>query len=193
MNSYQANQWKGHLDEDQFADCMIGLEPDTEVAAHLAGCEACREEMERFGSAVNAFNRAAAAWSRSRPTSRPEAWRELRPVARPELRRMVSLRESRPRPVLVTAAWALAACTVVGVGMSVVQHREQGQHAAGVPAEGRAAVGPAQEDSAAQIAQDNKLLLEVDRVTRSDDRSVVEEYGLRVNADAGRRTQRASD
>ena len=179
MNSYETKQWKRHLDEDQFADCLIGLEPDTEVAAHLAGCEACQEEMERFGSAVTAFNRAAAAWSGARSG------------ARSELRPRVNLREWRPRPVLVVASWALAACTVVGVGMSVVLHWGQDQRATGT-AGNMAGVVPVQEDSAAQIAQDNKLLLEVDRVTRSDDSSVLQEYGLRPDADSGRGTQRAS-
>jgi predicted anti-sigma-YlaC factor YlaD len=176
MNSYETNQRKDHLDEDQFADCLIGLEPDTEVAAHLACCEVCRAEMERFGSAVNAFKRATVAWGE----------------ARPELRPRVSSREWRPRPVLVVASWALAACTVAGVGMSVLLHWGPDQRVTGGSLEGRAAVVPVQEDSAAQIAQDNKLLLEVDRVTRSDDSSVLQEYGLRPDADSGRGTQRAS-
>ncbi len=157
MNSKLSN----HLNDDQFMECAIGEEPSVEAAAHLRECEACREELARFGVSVSSFNSAAQAWGESLP-----------PMS--VVGASVGQQGHRaPRPFFAVASYALAACLMLAVGFDVVHHVQGGG--------GSGAVSTAsvpQEDSAAQIAQDNQLLMDVDVAIRSDDRSPVQEYGL---------------
>jgi hypothetical protein len=147
----------GHLNDDQFMDCVMGVEPGVEASAHLRECAVCREELTRFGGAVDSFNTASQAWSEARPV-------EVRPVGSGY--RVV-------RPFFAVASYALAACLMLGVAIEVVVHREQDRRAATV-----ALVSVPEEDSAAQIAQDNKLLMDVDVAIGSDDHSLARQYGL---------------
>jgi hypothetical protein len=147
-----------HLNDDQFTDCLIGTEPGVEAAAHLRECATCREELARFGMSVNDFNSAALGWSESRPAV------SLRGA---------SVGQQGRRRFFAVASYALAACLMLGVGVEVAVHHEQGTRPAAV-----ASLSGSQEDSAAQIAQDNKLLMAVDVAIRSDDRSLVQAYGL---------------
>jgi anti-sigma-K factor RskA len=164
MNSKISN----HLNDDQFMECAIGEEPGVEAAAHLRECEACREELARFGMSVSSFNSAARAWSEARPVA-----------ARTEGRGYWTA-----RPFFAMASGMVAACLVLGLGMEAVWHHEQG----GRPGTA-ASVRGSQEDSAAQIAQDNQMLMAVDVATRSDDRSPVLEYGLAPESNDRARTR----
>ena len=146
----------GHLNDDQFMECVMGAEPGLDAAAHLRVCEECRGELARFGGAVDSFNRASQAWSEARPV-------EVQPVGS-------GYRASRP--FFAAASYALAACLMVRVAVVAV-HREPSGSPAAV-----ASVSEPEEDSAAQIAQDNELLMDVDVAIRSDDRSLVQQYGF---------------
>ncbi len=158
----------GHLNDDQFMDCVMGVEPGVETAAHLHECEACREELARFGMSMESFNKAALAWSEARPVE-------------------VRLGEGRfhaPRPFFAMASYALAACLMLSVGIEVMLHHEQSGASATV-----ASVSGPEEDSAAQIAQDNKMLMDVDVAIRSDDRSLAQQYGLSPAVNGRTRTR----
>jgi predicted anti-sigma-YlaC factor YlaD len=167
MNSKLSN----HLNDDQFMECAIGVEPSVEAAAHLRECEACREELARFGMSVNSFNSATQAWGESLPPM------SVRGASAGQQGYQAS------RPLFAMASYALAACLMLAVGFEVVHHE---------PGSGSGSVSTAsapQEDSAAQIAQDNKLLMAVDVAIRSDDRSPVQEYGLAPEPNGRARTR----
>jgi predicted anti-sigma-YlaC factor YlaD len=158
----------GHLNDDQFMECVMGAEPGVAAAAHLQECEICREELARFGGAVSSFNRASQAWSEARPV-------EVRPVGSGYW---------VARPFFAVASYALAACLVLTVGVEVMVHHGLGGGPATVASGGETA-----EDSAAQIAQDNKLLMDVDSAIRSDDRSLVQQYRLGPAMDGRAKTR----
>ena len=162
------NSKLNHLNDEQFMECAIGEEPGVEAAAHLRECEVCREELARFGMSVSSFNSAARAWSEARPVA-----------VRTEGRGYWTA-----RPFFAMASGMVAACLVLGLGMEAVWHHEQG----GRPGTA-ASVRGSQEDSEAQIAQDNQLLMAVDVATRSDDRSPVLEYGLAPESNDQARTR----
>lgn len=168
MKATPKTRVSNHLNDDQFMECAIGEEPGVEAAAHLRECEVCREELARFGMSVSSFNRAAQAWSEARPVEVRTAGRGYRAA----------------RPFFAMASGMVAACLVLGLGMEAVWHHEQG----GRPGTAASVSGP-QEDSAAQIAQDNQLLMAVDMATRSDDRSPVLEYGLAPESNDRARTR----
>lgn len=170
MNSKLSN----HLNDDQFMECAIGEEPSLEAAAHLRECEACREELARFGMSVSSFNSAAQAWSESLPAM------SVRGASVGQQRYRAS------RPLFAAASYALTACLMLGVGFEVVHH-EQGGRSGSV-----STASAPQEDSAAQIAQDNQLLMAVDVAIRSDDRSPVQEYGLAPETNSRARARGAS-
>jgi len=154
-----------HLTDDQFIDCAIGLEPDATISQHLAYCELCRAELTVFGSSVNSFNRAAQSWSESRPIP------GLQAPSRKQRAPWV------PRPLFATASWALAACVLFGTAISTAIHRHQGHVSPDI-----ASTTESQEDSPAQIEQDNKLLMAIEREIRVDDRSPAQEYGIRTSS-----------
>jgi hypothetical protein len=167
MNSKLSN----HLNDDQFLECAIGEEPGVEAAAHLRECEACREELARFGMSVSSFNLAAQAWSEARPVGVRVAASGYRAA----------------RPFFAMASGMVAACLVLGLGVEAVLHHEQDGRAGTVAS--MSGPSDSQEDSAAQIAQDNQLLMAVDVAIRSDDRSPVLEYGLAPESNDGVRTR----
>jgi predicted anti-sigma-YlaC factor YlaD len=169
MKATPKTKVSNHLNDDQFMECAIGVEPGVEAAAHLRECEACREELARFGMSVSSFNSAARAWSESLPAMSVE---------------LQGYRASRP--FFAVASYALAACLMLGLGFEVVHH-EQATRSATVGSVSVSSVS--QEDSAAQIAQDNQLLMAVDVAIRSDDRSPVQEYGLVPETDDRARTR----
>ena len=171
MNGTPKTRVSNHLNDDQFMECAIGAEPSVEAAAHLRECEACREELARFGMSVSSFNSAAQAWGESLPAM------SVRGASVGEQGYRAS------RRFFAVASYALAACLVVSVGFEVVHHEQGGG------SEAVSTVSAPQEDSAAQIAQDNKLLMDVDVAIRSDDRSPVQEYGLVPETDGRARVR----
>lgn len=151
-----------HLTDDQFTDCAIGLEPEATVAKHLAQCEQCRNELTAFGSSVDSFNQATQSWSEAQPAlSLPAGGRE------PQSPWV-------PRPFFATASWALAACLLVAAAISSAIHRHQANVSPQIAAE-------SPQDSPAQIEQDNKLLMAIEREIHVDDRSPVQQYGIRTS------------
>jgi anti-sigma factor RsiW len=152
-----------HLTGDQFTDCAIGLEPDAAVAQHLAQCELCRAELAVFGSSVDSFNRAAQSWSESLPAPTVAAAGRRPPAA------------WVPRPFLATVSWALAASMLLFTAISTAIHHHLDHLSPPV-----ASTLEEQEDSPAQIEQDNKLLMAIEREIRVDDRTAVQEYGIRA-------------
>jgi hypothetical protein len=160
-----------HLNDDQFSEYLMGEEPTAEVTAHLAQCEACREEMAGFDLSVDSFNQTTLAWSESRPaaglgSAGGQRWLQ--------------------RPIFAASAWALAACMMLAAGVFAVLHHEQSERPADIASIASPTMGNTVQDSEAQIAQDNKLLMDVDMALRSGDRSPVQEYGLEAVSTARR-------
>ena len=158
MQSSRSGVSPVHLTDDQFAECLMGADFGSGINAHLSTCQDCREELDHFGTSVNTFNTAAMRWSESRSGS------------------LLGSRQTHNRWTLLThrpffapASWALASCLMLAAGVSITHHHD---------VETVASLTQVQDDSEAQIAQDNKLLTEVDRATRNYDRSPAQEYGL---------------
>jgi hypothetical protein len=151
-----------HLNEEQFAVCALGGEPDSAAAAHLSECSGCREELARFGVSVAEFSSAALDWSASRS-----------PVS---LRQRAVQRSQRAR--FAIASWALATGFVLAAGVSLVNHREHrgavDMSAVGVASEGKEGT----QCSDTEIAQDNKMMQDVNMAI-DDEPSPFSQYGLK--------------
>ena len=153
-----------HLSDDEFAAYLIGASASPEVEAHVSACEVCRAEVTAFGSSVESLNAASLAWSESRRFS------SLAGVPG----------RGRSTAVSTRVSWALTACLAVAAGVAVVAHED---HRSASPV----AVAVAQEDSEAQIREDNELLMAVDQATSGSVLSPVQEYGLgRSSADGAK-------
>jgi len=151
-----------HLTEEQFSECALSA-PVGAAKAHLESCVPCREELQLFEAAMSDFGRATAAWSQSMPMA------SLRPLLK-----------QRERRNTVRVAWAFAMALVVAVGLPfATQHRAGASHEAQVAA-------MTQQDSAAQIAQDNKLMQQVYVALTPDDSSSVRAYGVETSVTRSR-------
>ncbi len=146
-----------HLDDEAFAEMMIGGSVNARSAAHLTECTQCREELARFQDSVGGFNLATLAWSKSRSEQLPavhsgqgkEGGGRLQPAGS---------RTSGWMPGWVPA-WGLATMLALGVAIPVTIHQN------GLRA-GQAAKGEMEDDAAGlnspeQIAKDNELMADV--------------------------------
>ncbi|MCU1322601.1 MAG: hypothetical protein JWM43_2250 [Acidobacteriaceae bacterium] len=171
VKSQQHDPLENHLGEDQITDCLIGSQLTAEVVAHLAYCEACNEKLAAFGMSVASFNTASLAWSEACPV--------------PSLHEASRIHAQRP---FLAATWALAAGTLLVIGgstVSTVLHRQNAERATTVAS---ISASESESDSDAEIAQDNKLLLEVDQAISTSDRSPIQEYGLETTTGLRHRT-----
>jgi predicted anti-sigma-YlaC factor YlaD len=144
-----------HLSEEAIHDVLIGLS-SPESDAHLAVCSICRSQVKEFHSEVDLFNRASLAWSEARPST------TLRSAARPRVRSIL----------FAPFGWALAAMALLAIGVPVWNHHHRPSlNSASAPVS-------AQEDSEAQIAQDNELLRSVDMALNENEEPPISEYHL---------------
>jgi hypothetical protein len=160
-----------HLSEEQFSDFAFGAEPFGDAAAHLAECPQCSEELAKFVAAMTEFGVAALGWSESRS---PLSMRQL-------------ALKATPRPRFVVATWALAAGFLLAAGTSIMTHRENSS----VPEVSSTAVAApavqAADCSETEIAQDNKLMQDVNMAIGTGEPSPFRQYGLtRVDASRSR-------
>lgn len=146
-----------HLTDDDFAECIDGTTPAPAIAAHLAGCDLCREELAVFLTSVDTFRGAALEWSRSQPVGSPRA----------------DLLRHSPSLFSPGLRWAVAAIFLLGVSIPAVLHHERRD----LPVNPQAALA-APEDSPAQIAQDDRLMESVNVALEKTDPSPFREYGL---------------
>ena len=155
-----------HLSDQQFSEYALGMEPAASTAAHLAQCTACTEELARFSAAMTEFSAAALSWSEAQS---PVSLRQL------------ALKPS-PRPRFAIASWALAAGFLCAAGVSMVAHRD---HRGAADVTSAAAVASVSEDadcSETEIAQDNKLMQDVNMAIGDGEPSPFTQYGLRRTA-----------
>jgi predicted anti-sigma-YlaC factor YlaD len=155
-----------HLTDAEFSECLTAALPEPAIQAHLAECDACRTELSSFMAAMDDFGSAAMDWSRAQPV--------------PSVRAKIT--KTQPGSV-APLRWALAAALIAAVGVPVAVHRERET----APAAAEVDAG----DSAAQIAQDNRLLESVNVALADSDPSPLSEYGLdsKTRAGAGTRTR----
>ncbi len=156
-----------HLTEDQLDDALIG-DLATQPAAHLAACEDCQMRLAEAGAPMAAFSAVSLAWSERRSATLPT------PVP------------SRTSAWLPRAIWAATATAVLAVGISVPSIRhELGFGNAEAPQQTMiASTGPVDNPVAArdeQIANDNRMLENIDRELGASAPSPEQEYGLRVS------------
>lgn len=149
------NASQHHLNDAQFTDCMLGIEPAPDTKAHLSECEACREELAHVRKAIGDLGTAGLAWSARR---HPE-------------RRSAGLSAGTRR--LPVAAWGAAAFAMLALGVSPLLHRESPLRETGT-----AAVAESADDSAAQIEQDNRLMQAVNLEIAEREPSPYNEYRL---------------
>ena len=142
-----------HLSNEQFAECLTAEYPQPAVQSHLAGCDACREELGVFMASVDDFSHAALGWSRAKQET-------------PRL----ALKAAR-RSLFQPVQWALACVLALAVGVPVALHID---HDRAITSAGNAA----SDDSDAQIAQDNRLMQSVDGALDQNDPSPYQEYHL---------------
>lgn len=165
-----------HLNNDQFAECLMGAELSPAASAHLSSCERCSEELSRFGLSVNDFNSAAMAWSDARSSERL--------LSRPNSSGQIPLTH---RPFFAAASWALATCLMLAAGVTVVHHQRSESEPTVASVRSAYVHNPDVQDSETQIEQDNKFLTDVDRATQNYDRSPLQEYGLqRIDGSSAR-------
>jgi hypothetical protein len=123
--------------------------------SHLAACPLCRGKVEEFQSDLGAWNRTTLKWSEAR------AARAGR----------IQVRPARRRPPLAALGWALAAAALLAIAIPV--GREAGMFGAN-----HGTTVAQQEESEAQIAQDNELLKAVNAAINPDEMSPLKEYDL---------------
>lgn len=146
-NSQNARWTASHWTDEQFSNYMIGLAVEPAAMQHLDVCAVCRAEAEQFQSSIESFNDLTLEWSERRPYARA-----LVPEVKPGF------------GWLPTAAWAMAAAVVFSVGLPMaLQHRAASVEDRPAMAQPGAAqvASIADENSAAAIARDNKLMMAV--------------------------------
>ena len=145
-----------HLSDEQFSNLLIGDLVESEARAHLLHCAHCRQEAGIFTDSVNLFSTTSLAWLETKATKRS----------------LLQLFRSRERrSMFVSLAWATAAILFVIIGVPTWNHRHH------LPSEDDVAqVNPV--DSAAQVAEDNRLLLSVNTVLSSNEGSPLPESRL---------------
>lgn len=143
-----------HLTDAQFSECLTAAAPVPAIQAHLAQCDECRMELGVFLASMDDFSAAAMEWSKAQPVVSPRA------------------KIARTATLAAPLRWAVAAALIAAVGVPVaVRHERQGAAVvAGIDSDAG--------DSAAQIAQDNRLLESVDVALGQNDPSPFEEYRL---------------
>ena len=153
-----------HLTDNQFMEYVLGEVPGRDGQAHLAVCEACREELSVFLTSMDDFSVAALDWSKAQP------------VASPRIKQAANWR----MPMLVPLQWAAATVLVLAVSVPLAIREGHGGRAAG-----NAAVDVTADDSPAQIAQDNRMMQSVDAALAETASSPFDEYGISNGAQAG--------
>jgi hypothetical protein len=151
-----------HLSDEQFSEYALGMEPAGSAAAHLSQCDKCTEELARFSASMTEFSAAALGWSESRS---PMSLRQL------------GLKAS-PRPRFAVASLALAAGFLLTVGVSTVTHRDRRSAADNGSATVASSADAVADCSEAEIAQDNKLLQDVNMAIGSGEPSPFSQYRL---------------
>jgi hypothetical protein len=157
-----------HLTDDQFAACLAGESPTADVRAHLAACDLCREEASLFFSSVESLDKTTLAWSKDQPSVSPRAhvFQPARSFLAPSVR------------------WvAVAALALVSVAV-LLQRDYRDYRSYRTTPDAAVATASAPSDSAAQIAQDNKLLASVNMALAGTEPSPFSEYGLETGGSA---------
>jgi len=130
-----------HLNDDQFADCLLGSKTNSAQAAHLLECPGCREELELFRSSVENFNSMSLVWSEKRSATSPTC--------------VVSKGSSG---WVSNWAWSMAIVMLLSVGTSLHTRNEANQASSTVQTS-----APNNQNSEAEIAKDNELMKAVNR------------------------------
>jgi len=142
-----------HLSAEAFDDVLIGTE-SREAQVHLEECAECRQKLQAFRDDVDLFNQASLGWAQAR-TLRLQIVQRRRPFF-------------VPSPLLGVGAVAMM---LVVLGLPVVHrsHTDTVQNTATVSDTG---------NSVEQIAEDNKLMKDVDAAINPDEHSIVDQYHL---------------
>jgi hypothetical protein len=142
-----------HLSEEAMNDVLIGLaSPESE--SHLNTCVICRSQLDVFRSTVQAFNQASLEWCQAMPAVALRAPARFRPL------------------VFAPATWVLAIALLLVAGIPAWIHLSHSSlHSVSAPA-------PVQQDSDAQISQDNDLLQSVNVALNESDVPPISKYYL---------------
>ncbi len=157
MKSFDTTYLKGHLTDEQFAECLDGSPLRSDLQAHLGQCEPCRLEMELFQTSVADLSAASLQWSRAQPL--------------PSLRPLVAAQAKRS--LVISLQWAVAAMLLVGLGVPAYVPTEGQNHANRL-----VRAQPAAADSEGESASDTALLQSVNVALAGADPSPLQEYRL---------------
>jgi anti-sigma factor RsiW len=164
-----------HLSESEFSDYLLGI-AGAETHAHLRTCDACRQEMESFGSALVAFNQASLTYSREQLAARPVVSQAM------AARTSTPTRHAGLHTALVTG-WGLgvvaAAVLAFAVALPTLLH-----HPASGPAVAANIAAPTTEtspsqpavDDPAQINADNQMMAAIETEISQPDVSPLESF-----------------
>ena len=163
-NTMNSTSQADHLTEDQLDDALIG-DLATGHANHLTACEQCQMRLAEAGAPMAAFSAVSLAWSERRSATLPT------PV------------QSATSAWLPRAIWGATAAAVLAVGVSVPSIRHGlGFGNAEIQRQTMiASTGPVDNPVAArdeQIANDNRMLENIDRELEASAPSPEQEYGL---------------
>jgi len=154
-----------HLTEEALDDLLIGMGSPA-ARRHVASCQPCHKRVAAMQSSIEHFNQASLAWSESKaaPISR-QAFRSRSFASRPLAQRSLA-----PRPLVWTAATAALLLAVAASWnlRNTSPSSAETQVATQSPA-------PAS-DYAAQIDEDNQLLLNVSTALNDEPSAPLSEF-----------------
>lgn len=143
---------QNHLSAEALDDVLIGM-ASAEAEQHLAACAQCRAQVKSFYTDLQLLDESSLAWSRVRAAGMSD----------------VTVNAAPRRCALATMGWMTAGVVLLALALPVWRHLGRSNDAlANQPAPPVAVVA---DDSAAQIAADNKLLEEIDAAVNHNEAS----------------------
>ena len=164
-NTEHSSAATSHLSDGQISDLLSGLDPGPALEAHLATCAPCRDEVASLGATLGSFNDVGLRWA------------ELEAPRRIQTPSVWTLHFGRPMWGLGFAT--LAAALAVAVSTSFPLRTTPAP-----PAAAMTSVEP----SATELAEDNRLMLSVNRALHYDAPSAITADTSRGVADTPRST-----
>jgi hypothetical protein len=144
-----------HLDDEQFTSYLLDECLDAEGTHHLMVCPLCRTEFERFKSLISGFDQDTLRWSEARvagsvvkPSWLADEWRTL-------------------------VRWAVAACFVLAMLLSVMVFSRSGDYKAA-----NKGAHPVKQNSKEQIVSDNQVLTGIYQEITAPVTVPMEDYGF---------------
>ena len=164
-----------HLTDDQIDDHLIG-DLHGEAVQHLAGCAECQDRVAEMEAPISSFKDVSLAWGERQSATMP-----VRPAG-------LRTKTNHGR----RAIWAATATAAVAIGVAIplARHEAHGTTPAAPHASTHTQTFAAEREE--QIAQDNQMLLDIDRELGTPVSSPSETFGFDLNSEARRSAHNGS-